>query len=171
MYSAEPPESRGRAANGGQGANRLPDADRHDPYQSAGRYRDPTQCEDCGAVFLRGRWSWGSAPSDADAAPCPACRRIRDKQPAGRETLEGPFSASHRDYLLRLVRHEAALEGREHPLHRLLRVDERADRVEITTTDIHLPRRIGDALRLANDGELDIRYGDHEYSIRVRWRR
>jgi hypothetical protein len=156
---------------GGQHGARAFDAERHDPYQSAGKYREPTQCEDCGAVFHRGRWAWGAAPAKAEAALCPACRRIRDKLPAGRLAIEGAFFAAHRDDLLHLVRNEAALEGREHPLHRLMRVDETADHVEITTTDIHLPRRIGDALRNAYDGELDIRYGENEYMVRVRWRR
>ena len=168
MHAAQPPGN--RIQTGGV-RHVMFDAERHDPYQSVGKYREPTQCEDCGAVFHRGRWQWGSAPADAHAAVCPACRRVRDKLPAGRILLEGPFAAVHRNDLMNLVRNEAAQEGREHPLHRLMQVDEKPDRVDLATTDIHLPRRIGDALRRAYDGELDIKYGDQEYTVRVHWRR
>jgi len=168
MHAAQPPGN--RIQTGGV-RHVMFDAERHDPYQSVGKYREPTQCEDCAAVFHRGRWQWGSAPADAHAAVCPACRRVRDKLPAGRIMLEGPFTALHRNDLMNLVRNEAAQEGREHPLHRLMQVEEKPDRVDLATTDIHLPRRIGDALRRAYDGELDIKYGDQEYTVRVHWRR
>jgi hypothetical protein len=41
----------------------------------------------------------------------------------------------------------------------------------ITTTDIHLPRRIGEALHRAYEGDLDFHYEEEAYSIRVTWRR
>jgi hypothetical protein len=41
----------------------------------------------------------------------------------------------------------------------------------ITTTDIHLPQRIGEAVRRACHGDLQVRYGSDEYSVRVHWRR
>ena len=44
-------------------------------------------------------------------------------------------------------------------------------RIVITTTDVHLPRRIGEALKDAHQGELDVRFGDNEYSVRVVWHR
>jgi NMD protein affecting ribosome stability and mRNA decay len=146
-------------------------AERSDPYQAKGKYREPAQCSDCGAVFHRGRWAWGTAGADAEKALCPACRRIREKLPAGTIELRGPFSVEHRQDLLRLVRNEAEREGKEHPLHRLMQVEEGADRVDITTTDIHLPRRIGEALKRAYDGELDIKHGADEYTVRVHWYR
>jgi hypothetical protein len=46
-----------------------------------------------------------------------------------------------------------------------------AETVHITTTDIHLPRRIGTALKRAYDGDLDVRFGEDEYAVRVRWHR
>ena len=171
MNPAHPSGNRTHTGGVRHYGERVFNADRHDPYQAAGKYREPTQCEDCGAVYHRGRWEWGSAPADAQAALCPACRRVRDKLPAGRVVLEGPFVAIHRSDLMNLVRNEAAHEGREHPLHRLMEVEERPDRVDLATTDIHLPRRIGDALHRAYDGELDIKYGDQEYTVRVHWRR
>ena len=39
----------------------------------------------------------------------------------------------------------------------------------ITTTDIHLPRRIGQALHSAYKGSLDVHYDEEGYFIRVHW--
>ncbi len=150
---------------------RVFNAERHDPYEQGGKYREPTQCSGCGAVWHRGRWQWGAAPTGAAAAMCPACRRIRDKLPAGTVVLEGDFVTAHRDELVHLVRNLAEREGREHPLHRLMQVAATPERVVIETTDIHLPQRIGEAVQSAYDGDLDVRYGDNEYSARVVWRR
>jgi hypothetical protein len=151
--------------------DRIFDAKRHDPYQAAGKYTEPTRCATCGAVFHRGRWQWASAPQDSHMALCPACQRIRDKLPAGELTLEGAFVHAHRVELVRLVRNEAEHEGKEHPVHRIMQLDEGADRVLVSTTDIHLPQRIGEALKRAYDGRLEVHYGHDEYTVRVHWRR
>ena len=147
------------------------EAERGDPYQAAGKYKQPVTCSGCGAVFNEGRWVWGAAPAGAQAATCPACRRIHDSLPAGTVVVEGPFVALHRGDLVHLIRNEAERESGEHPMNRLMDVRELPDRVEVATTDIHLPRRIGTALKRAYDGELDVRFGDNEYSVRVVWRR
>lgn len=46
----------------------------------------------------------------------------------------------------------------EHPLHRITGVEEQDDAILVRTTDIHLPRRIGEALRHACRGELECHY-------------
>jgi hypothetical protein len=50
-------------------------------------------------------------------------------------------------------------------------IEERDDAIVVRTTDIHLPRRIGEALRHAYRGELDFHYDEEAYFIRVRWTR
>ena len=151
--------------------DRIFDAKRHDPYQVREKYAEPTQCGTCGAVFHRGRWQWASAPQGGHVGLCPACQRIRDKLPAGEVTLEGPFVRAHRADLVHLIHNEAEHEREEHPLHRIMLLDEGADPVRVSTTDIHLPQRIGEALKKAYDGALEIHYGDNEYTVRVHWRR
>jgi hypothetical protein len=151
--------------------DRIFDDKRHDPYQPQGKYAEPTRCTACGAVFERGRWHWGSAPAGAHAALCPACRRVQDKLPAGVLTLEGPYVDAHRAELVRIARNEAEHEAAEHPMHRIMGIEERDGNVEISTTDVHLPQRIGEALERAHDGELRIRYADDEYAVRAHWRR
>ena len=46
-----------------------------------------------------------------------------------------------------------------------------AGRMTVTTTDIHLPRRIAEAVAHAYRGELVLEYGKNEYRLRAEWRR
>ena len=151
--------------------DRIFDDKRHDPYQAKKKYKEPTVCSDCHAVFHDGRWQWSGAPQGAHEARCPACRRVKDKLPAGRMTLAGPFFSAHRDELLALVHHVAAREREQHPMHRIMQVDESSEQVDVTTTDIHLPQRIAEALKHAYDGKFEILYGHDEYVVRVTWQR
>ena len=52
-----------------------------------------------------------------------------------------------------------------------MRIENKEGVVTVTTTDVHLARRIGDALRGAFQGELVIKYRPDEYLIRVNWTR
>lgn len=150
--------------------DRIYDDPRHDPYQAKGKYPESTVCRDCHAVFRRGRWTWGPAPeATPHSALCPACGRIRDELPAGYVTLEGARTVTDRDALVRIARNEEARMKAEHPLERIMRVEEDGMRVQVTTTDIHLPRRIGEAVLHSQKGTLDIKYGEDEYSVRVHW--
>ena len=142
--------------------DRIFDDLRHDPYQARGKYREPTVCARCRAIFERGRWKWGDAPPRAHEATCPACARIHDKLPAGIVTLSGEFFSAHRSELLQLARNTAESERAEHPLHRIMAVTETPDGAVITTCDVHSARRIGEALKSAYDGELDLRFGEDE---------
>ena len=143
----------------------------HDPYLARGKYPEPTVCRDCGAFYQRGRWRWGDAPEGAHAALCPACHRIRDRLPAGEVRLASTFIDSHREELVSLARNEEAHEKREHPLHRIMDIDQGEGRMTVTTTDIHLPRRIAEAVRHAYQGELVLEYGKDEYRLRAEWHR
>ena len=91
--------------------DRIFDDLRHDPYQAKGKYREPTACAGCGAIFENGRWKWGEAPPQAHKATCPACARTRDKLPAGFVTLSGEFFNAHRAELLQLARNTAERIG------------------------------------------------------------
>ena len=70
-----------------------------------------------------------------------------------------------------LAKHLELQEKREHPLHRIMQVEEKPDSIVIKTTDIRLPRWIGEALRHAYKSSLELRYTAESYSIEVQWSR
>ncbi len=145
---------------------------RHDPYKSRRKLADGTVCRSCMAVFLKGRWRWSDEPlATAHYEICPACQRIEDKYPAGELTLSGTFTMRHGDEIVRLARNTEALERSEHPLQRIMAVERADDRIVITTTDIHLPRRIGHAIARAYHGTLDTHYDEAGHFVRMAWSR
>jgi NMD protein affecting ribosome stability and mRNA decay len=143
----------------------------HDAYKAGAKLPSPTRCPDCGAVYRDGRWTWDTAPAGAHETVCPACHRIRDRFPAGYVRVEGPFWRAHRADIEHLVRNREARERAEHPLERVMAVEEEGDSLLITTTDNHLARDIGEALHSAYKGELEYHYNREENLLRVRWRR
>lgn len=144
----------------------------HDPYKATKKLAEPTVCPVCNAVFTGGRWQWKESwPLDAHQEVCHACRRTRDDYPAGIITLKGPFAVAHKQDLLHLARHHEERERAEHPMHRIMKIDERADTIIISTTDLHLPRRIADAVHHAYKGKLDEHYDEGGYLLRVNWSR
>ncbi|WP_159588834.1 BCAM0308 family protein [Chelativorans xinjiangense] len=142
-----------------------------DPYQRQQKPRGPAVCPKCGAAFKDGRWQWISTPTDTGHEICPACRRIEDGYPAGVLTLTGPFAIQHQDEILRLARHQEELENREHPMNRIMGIRKDESMIEITTTDIHLPRRIAETVHRAFHGRLVYRYEAEPYSLQVSWSR
>jgi hypothetical protein len=165
---------------------RILDDAAHDPYRADAKPVLGTVCSECAARFVRGHWAWETRPEASNHSPraggspkeplpasdhtlCPACRRTHDHQPAGYLTIEGPAVQNHRAEVLALVRHEAARALADHPLQRIIDIIEHPDRIEITTTDLHVPRRIGQALRNAHHGQLQMNYGQDEISVRVHW--
>ena len=100
-----------------------------------------------------------------------AYRRIRGAFPAGVVTVSGGFALEHKDEVVQIARHQETLEKRFRPLHRIMGFEATAAGLAIKTTDIHLPRRIGEALHRAYKGRLEVRYEPETYFIRVNWRR
>jgi len=143
----------------------------HDPYHVRHKPAEGTTCPSCGLVFRGGAWRKDGAGANAATSTCPACQRVRDKMPAGTVTLSGSFLTAHNEEVLNLARRAAEREGETHPLHRIMQIEEDDDGYVITTTDIHLPRLIGQSLQKAYSGDLDIAYGDEAYSVRVAWSR
>jgi NMD protein affecting ribosome stability and mRNA decay len=141
-----------------------------DPYESRQKLHEGTVCPQCSAVYHDGRWQWVSRADAADEQLCAACRRINDKFPAGIVTLHGDFAREHKDEMLRLARHQEEAEKKEHPLDRIMSIDEDAEGIVINTTDIHLPRRIGEAVKRAFHGEIDAHFEEDGYFVRVNWR-
>lgn len=151
--------------------DRLIQEKRHDAYYERDKWPEPTRCPTCGALFVNGRWTWQESPNQANTAVCPACRRIADHYPAGYVEIKGSFYTEHRDEILNLIQNTEIDEKRERVLERIMDIIHSKDSVQITTTGIHLARRLGEALARAYKGELTYRYADDDQSIRVYWQR
>jgi len=132
---------------------------------------EPALCPECGVVYHKGRWQRAARPVKAHEHLCPACQRIKDSYPAGYVKLSGDFLGAHRDEIRHLVRNEEQREAEDHPLQRIMDITEEGGVTSVTTTDVHLARRIGEALHHAYQGKLDIKYSQDEYVVRVTWER
>ncbi|GLU31118.1 BCAM0308 family protein [Trinickia caryophylli] len=143
----------------------------HDPYALREKLSEPTICRDCGAVYHEGRWQWLARPAQAKETLCMACRRIADALPAGYVYIDGPFAAAHLVEILERIRHHEAHAKREHPMQRIMSVDENGGTTIVSTTDVHLARGIGAALESAFQGSLVMKYSPDEYLVRIYWRR
>ena len=143
----------------------------HDPYHSKRKISEPSVCTQCGAVFHKGRWSWDAQPANSHEVLCPACQRIHDHVPAGFLTLSGEFLGQHKEEIMNLIHNIAEKEGKEHPLQRIMGVEDQESGLLFTFTDAHLTRGIGEALHKAYEGELDYEYTKEDIMLRVTWHR
>lgn len=105
----------------------------------------------------------------AESLLCPACRRIRDRLPAGTLTLRGPYCRTHRAELLAKVRDTVTEQSAVYPLRRLMAVVERPDAVEVLFTDGHLPVIVAEALRQSFAGELEFDPSEPTGVVNVSW--
>lgn len=154
-----------------------PKDERHDAYRPGGKLAGAARCAGCGALWSDGRWKWegtrDASPAGAGGRKvlCPACHRIQDGLPAGYVALDGAYFAAHRDDILARVRGCEAAEKKEHPLQRIIAIEANGGGCVVTTTDSHLARRIGAALKAAFKGRLVSRYHAQDNLLRVRWTR
>jgi hypothetical protein len=130
------------------------------------------RCPDCGVQFRNGRWAWPKSEAvGLKAQPCPACRRIADGYPAGELVLTGNFLSGHRDEILATASNVEESQRAEHPLNRIMAIEEGETETVITTTDVHLPHGIAHALKDAWGGEMKTHYDEEGYFTRVHWER
>ena len=145
----------------------------HDPYLTRRKWSEPSWCPDCGVSYDHGRWVWAAnQASGATQRTCPACQRIRDDYPAGYLSLRGEFLVMHRREIESLIQHIVNREKQEHPLKRLMRIEEDKEGVvEVTFTEPHLTAQVGEQIQRAYDGILKTHYEQGEYLVRVDWER
>lgn len=85
-------------------------------------------------------------------------------------TSGGPFVNAHKTELMNLARRHEKLQNAEHPLHRIMRIEERPDSLVMKTTDSHL-RGIADGIHHVDKGKLDMHDDEEGYFFRASWRR
>ncbi len=142
-----------------------------DPYRLTEKPPGGATCQGCGATVQGGRWTWKAPGKNTVVTTCPACRRIEDSYPAGYLAMEGPFLQENRKQIMSLVRNVAEAEKNEHPLERVIAIQKDREGTLITTTGVHIARRLGDSLKRSYQGDLKVNYDDGEKRIRVSWSR
>jgi hypothetical protein len=120
---------------------------------------------------LNGRWTWTEIINNFKETICPACKRINDNYPAGFIEIKGQFYSEHEQEISNLVHNTEKLEKHDRPLERIMGTKFGRDRATLTTTGIHIARRIGEALSRSYQGNYSFQYGEGEKSIRVFWER
>lgn len=151
--------------------DRLIKEKRHDVYLRNSKIPEPTQCGNCGALFINGHWTWNQASDKVHIGICPACQRIADNYPAGIIKISGNFFNEHREEILNLVFNIEKQEKGERALERIISTQEKRDHTLVTTTGIHIARRIGEALSRSYKGEFSFQYAEGDKTIRVHWQR
>ena len=125
-------------------------------------------CEHCGVVLQGGRWSWIDPPPEgARRGSCPACTRIRERKPAGTIRLRGEDFATHQEEIAGLARNQEELERPEHPLERMIQVQATPDGLILTTTGVHLARRIANGLERRFHRQARIRYPGQPETVHI----
>lgn len=128
-------------------------------------------CHDCGLVQSQGRWQ-RTAVDDAvrakSRARCPACTQIHERRPAGTLVLDAAF-LPHQEEINGLAHNEEKVESAEHPLERLIGVEARDGGLVVTTTGVHLARRIAHKLERRFHREARYRYDEDQQVLRVDW--
>jgi hypothetical protein len=130
-------------------------------------------CPGCRASYREGRWTWEAAPVGCYEHVCPACERIAKDYPAGVLEVAGAFARAHREELIHLVRNVEKRESAEHPLKRIMLVEDDERGFSVSVTDEKLARSCGRALEQAYEGDLlePPSTSDVENLVRVRWTR
>ncbi len=140
-----------------------------DPYRLTEKLPGGATCQGCGSTVQEGRWTWSVPAKGAVSATCPACRRLQDDYPAGYLILEGEFFVENRVEIMNLVRNVAKAEKNEHPMERVMTIRKDGKTTLITTTGVHIARRLGDSLKRSYQGDLQINYKSGEKRIQVNW--
>jgi hypothetical protein len=81
------------------------------------------------------------------------------------------FLKIHCEEIRRLIQHHAEHELTEHPLKRIIVIDNQDGAMLVTTTDTHLARGIGEAVHHAYHGDLKVDHVSGENLVRVHWSR
>ena len=139
-----------------------------DAYREDQKLAGGTRCPDCDLVVRQGRWVRRAEedPQDGPSHVCPACRRVRDRYPAGVVDLTGDLGDLGPE-LAQLVRNVEEAESEEHPLERVIELTVTEGSLFASTTGVHLARRVGAALERRLHGQVTITYGEEENLVRV----
>lgn len=143
-------------------------------------------CGNCGAVYYSGHWhiapamaalmGKGKKPSAVSAELCHECRWLangRDPKLAqfeGQVTLDGLKDLTEKEMILNTVRNAGEKAQKRDPLEHIIAIDDRGERVIVTTTENQLAVIIGkDVDHAFKGGKLTITFSEGNLPARVHW--
>jgi len=152
--------------------------DFEDPYIPEESYAGTVICRTCHAVHQNERWSLDPKiyeeavkTEGVQYITCPACQKLRDRQPGGIVTLSSDFIPEHRQEILNLIRNEDERARNVNPLERVMEIEEDTNEIVVTTTNEKLAQRLGRALYRAYKGHVEYHWMGTSKQARVRWTR
>lgn len=154
----------------GRHEQRTP-ARHEDAYRLDGKLPDPVECPTCHATYYEGRWTWHRRPTTVPQVKCPACRRMEDNVPAAVVRLGGPWFIGNRTEVIDRVMAVESRERTQHPMQRIVALNDADGGVQVTTTDPHLARAIAVALHDAFKGEMEMHFPAGGGMPYARWTR
>ena len=154
-------------------AAKTPRPSRRIHEESGAKLPEIAACPSCQASYRNGRWTWQTPPVGSYEHVCPACERIEASYPAGVVDVEGAFVAAHRDELVGLLHNIEKTERTEHPLKRIMTVEDTDTGFRVSVTDSKLADTFGRALEKAYSGTLEHPPTTSEKGnlVRIRWSR
>ena len=102
-----------------------------------------------------GRWQWAPKPEGAHEASVRHAAASTSICRPGSSPSAPVWRRSTRTEIIALARHTEAAEKAEHPMNRVAAIEQTDKGLVITTTDIHLPRRICNAVKDAHRAKLN----------------
>jgi hypothetical protein len=144
-----------------------------DPYRARKKHSANTKCPSCDLLFHKGVWKWAKAGSHQALRwkLCPACLQIKHAYPGGVLKLSGSFLVGHHGDILRRIENLAKEIVKEHPLERIMKMEEKNGEIFIYATSEHLVARLGKAIRRDFKGELVLKYARDDKYATAHWRR
>ncbi len=148
-------------------------------HASNKRISEPAICEECKAVYTKGRWTFDKNPlknskskkTVPDQTTCPACVQIKNGVPNGFVYLKGNFYTEHREEILNLLKNEEEKLKITNPLARIMEHKNAKNRLTVTTTTEHLAQHFGRVLKNAYGGEVEYDFSHENKLARVYWER
>ena len=144
-----------------------------DPYRAQKKHPKNTKCPNCGLIFQKGAWKWSKArtPGVVHWKFCPACLQMRHGFAGGELRLSGNFLKAHHGHILNRIENLARGVMKQHPLERIMKMEQKNGEMVIYVTSEHLVARLGKAIHRDFKGELVLKYArDDKYAL-AHWKR
>lgn len=139
------------------------------------RFREPTVCERCGAIFTHRTWRkrilTQALLARAAWGVCPACTQMRAGEYCGRILVRGAYAVANEAAIRRRIQQVDQRARVTQPERRVVSIERAGDVLEILTTSQKLAHRIVHELRKAFGGRASYSWADRDGTLFATWQR